>query len=95
MGKALAIGSEVCYNPGMETNPLQMNAVDMIHEAVLESFDAESAIYRVQKWIRRCGVSQDLSAQLCGRISAAQDIIFAIRKELEATKTMIEYPPQP
>ena len=94
MGKVLAIPSNLCYNPGMETNPLEMTAADMIHEAVLNSFDAESYLYRVRKWISRSGVSPELSSQLCGRISAAQDIIFAIRKELEATKAMIETPQQ-
>jgi hypothetical protein len=63
-----------------------MSSTDHLHEATLCTYDADNSLYRVRKWISRAGVNAELASQLCGRIAAAQDIIAAVRKELDATK---------
>jgi hypothetical protein len=93
-GKALAIPENLCYNARMETNPLVMTAVDMLHEATLCTYDADNSLYRLRKWTCRAGISPELTSQLCGRIAAAQDILAAVRKELDATKVTINETPQ-
>lgn len=90
MGKALATQSEVCYNTRMEIDPsqmpLRMSSTDHLHEATLCTYDVDNFLYRLRKWISRAGVNAVLTSELCGRIVAAQDIIAAVRKELDDKK---------
>jgi len=83
MGKVLAIPVNLCYNTPM-SYPLKMDALDMVHEAVISAHASESNAYAMKKWVIRSGIAN--METLSARIEAAIDILAAARKDMESIR---------